>query len=435
MATQYDRWQLKTTPIQMPEFKVSGFTPQNADTGLLQQGAQIAENRREKFSENKAGLEDAFTKMQATLHHDADTDKWMQKKKDEIYATIKSYSDAGDYGGGLRKARELASSLLSDADYQSRVRDNAEYQKSKNIVESLLNNGVIDADQAEVWNLRIKYTHTEYKDENGRVIGSKEWTPSYMPAKKQDTLQLFRGILSVLNPNAEGESKSTERQNGSNKISGTNLSNYGFGKDENAIGGSDAILNNSTRTSRSHQESNQMEELTGTRITQMINMVLKTNPEAARYYYESYDNAKYLIDHYNEEYNAMVASGNKRGAEEAKEKIARYKAQIYNEEGKPYANVQDYILHDIAEKAGMLMQYYKHTNAVSDSTSVINNTDLSPYGRSKGVSKGGRGNNTDNDEVPTNGNGGIGWHRGPNGEIRPSNEARRDKTNVVRTTN
>lgn len=433
MATQYDRWQLKTTPIQMPEFKVSGFTPQSADTGLLQQGAQIAENRREKFSENKAGLEDAFTKMQATLHHDADTDKWMQKKKDEIYATIKSYSDVGDYGGGLRKARELASSLLSDADYQSRVRDNAEYQEHKKTVEALLNNGAIDSDQAEVWNLRNKYTHTEYKDENGRVIGSKEWTPSYMPAKKQDTLQLFRGILSVLNPNAEGTSKSTENQNGNNEISGTNLSNYGFGKDENAIGGSDAIMNKSTRTSRSHQESNQMEELTGTRITQMINMVLKTNPEAARYYYESYDNAKYLIDHYNEEYNAMVASGNKRGAEEAKEKIARYKAQIYNEKGKPYANVQDYILHDIAEKGGMLMEYYKHTNAVSDSTSVINNTDLSPYGRSKGVSGGGRGNNTDNDEVPTNGNGGIGWHRGPNGEIRPSNEARRDATEVSTT--
>lgn len=397
MATQYDRWQLKTTPIQIPEFKVSGFTPQNADTGLLQQAAQLSENRREKFSENKAGLEDAFTKMQATLHHDADTDKWMQKKKDEIYATIKSYSDVGDYGGGLRKARELASSLLSDADYQSRVRDNAEYQENKKTVESLLNNGVIDSDQAEVWNLRNKYTHTEYKDENGRVIGSKEWTPSYMPAKKQDTLQLFSGVLRVLNPNSENTSKSTEKQNGSNKISGTKLSKLGFGKDDNAIEGNDAIMNKSTRTSRSHQESNQMEELTGKRITQMIDMILKTNPEAARYYYESYDNAKYLIDHYNEEYNAMVASGNKRGAEEAKEKIARYKAQIYDETGKPYPNVQDYILHDIAEKGGILMEYYKHTNAVSDSNSVVYDTNVAPHSRPKnyGNSGGNTGDNTD----------------------------------------
>lgn len=420
MTTQYDRWQLKTTPVQTPEFKIANFTPQIADTSLLQQAAQISENRRDKFSENKADLDKAFSEMQNLLHHDADTDKWMQKKKDQVYATIKSYTNVGDYGGALRKAKELASSITSDADYQSRIKDNAEYQKSKNTVESLLNNGAIDTDQYEAWILKNKYTHTEYRDENGRVYGSEMWTPSYMPAKKQDSRQLWAGVLSLLNPNSDGTSKTVEKQNGNNELSGTKLSKLGFGKDDNAIDGNDAILNISTKTSRSHQKVTQREKLTKDRIIKMINLVIKTNPEAARYYYESYDNAKYLIDHYNEEYDAMVASGNKRGAEEAKEKVARYKAQIYNEKGKPYANVQDYIFHTICNDAGILMEYYKYNNSISNSTVDIKNTDISPHSRPKNY-----GNVGGNTEGNTKGNDGsssggkkVTFRKGTTGTIK-----------------
>lgn len=178
--------------------KFDSYKPTPVDYKPMGEAMQIAENRRYKAADTAAAIDNAFAAIAPQLHQDAETASWFEGFKDKYKAQVDMLMRAGDYGNAIYYGKQLASQALKDPELVSRLKTNKQYEAKKATVDDMLAKGQINQSIADQWNEENDYKYNPMFDNNGNVIGAKDYNSSWMPVKQADLTDFYKELQQVV---------------------------------------------------------------------------------------------------------------------------------------------------------------------------------------------------------------------------------------------
>lgn len=372
----YDRWELKTAPqLNLGEIKYGNINqPQDQAPSLAKQSVQENQERNRTYSEQRSAINNAFEEMSKTLHHDEETDNWLAHKKQEVENILQGYTAAGDYEGALNKARELASSLKSDAEYQGRVKDNAEYTTARN---AIMQRTDLDEEQKEYWDDMNKFeTHYNYSSDGKSVTGTKGWKANWTPSKKISVTSFVGGILGSLRANSVANTRESETSNQWQK--GSLVPNYNIDKQDwgGTKGRGAGKITTSGSSTRASSRSSSLSEVTAKRLKQAIELEFATNPDALKYFEDQYNMANHFYDKYTQLAADARRSGNEDLANQYETKAKDYRDRLTDSNGCRIHDARAFVLYSIVDKAPGIYKYRNYSLTTSNKISTGSGYDV-----------------------------------------------------------
>ena len=94
--------------------------------------------------------------------------------------------------------------IVPNPELRAREKANIEYQNYKNNVDNLVANGKLPERIAQQWMEENPYKFEPLKDKNGKVIGGKEWRPSWTPIAPVDMTEVYDQVRKLVAEEAGG---------------------------------------------------------------------------------------------------------------------------------------------------------------------------------------------------------------------------------------
>lgn len=200
VATMSDAPTLIYNPTQLtfgsPNFSVYNGKPRNYNA--LTQGTYKNEDRRYKTADTIAAIDLTFSTIGQQLHQDAETASWFEGFQDKYKNQVDILMRAGDYGNANFYGKMAAAAAMKDPEFIARAKTNKQYEAAKADADKKLNEGKINQDIYNQWMEENDYKFNPIVDNNGNVIGGKDYTPSWMPVKQADLTDFYKELQQVV---------------------------------------------------------------------------------------------------------------------------------------------------------------------------------------------------------------------------------------------
>lgn len=192
-----------TVPYQGMVFSPLAFKPIEENVNLLQNSLKQIEERSEKAATHRAALKKALGEARLKVNQDEESLKFFDQLADNIEAPIRSASERGDLAGAIEATQDAAGELTSNPAYLGLIQNTARYQDAVKSQKDRLNRGDITNEAFERWNDENVFNANFVEDDNGKIIGSKEWNQSYSPVSQGDLYGVFKKIADGLSVRKE----------------------------------------------------------------------------------------------------------------------------------------------------------------------------------------------------------------------------------------
>lgn len=170
-------------------FQGEEWSPTPFDYSVMERSLARQEERKEKATQQQTLVKQALGKAREQLHEDPETMAWFDEKANQIEQNIQDYANVGDFAGALNIAMEEAGNLANDAELAGRIKTNQQYKKTVEEVKSRIGKG-ISQETFDWWLSKNPYSHENILNNEGKVIGSKEWQPDELPVDDFDFVNI-----------------------------------------------------------------------------------------------------------------------------------------------------------------------------------------------------------------------------------------------------
>lgn len=167
------------------------------DYDLLSRTVEAREARIDKANERKNAIDEALGKLEAQLHNDEETRTWFQNYKNSIQQDIANEINAGNYRSAIRLATDKASEMILNPEVQGRIKTNQQYQQIREEQRKLAGN---NQELFEYWLDNNPYEHKNIKDETGKVISHKDYTPNFTLLGEANLTGLASAAFKIITP-------------------------------------------------------------------------------------------------------------------------------------------------------------------------------------------------------------------------------------------
>ncbi len=153
-------------------FQGTTITPKLGDVNLLAQSIKDREQRQNQAAEQNAAINVALGEARMSLH--ADDRNWFDKRAEELTANAKDALNRGDFGEAARLYKQAGGELANDKGFLYRAENNKKYTEW---LDNLNNNKTIGENTKKMFREKVKYNYEDIHNENGNVIGYREFNP------------------------------------------------------------------------------------------------------------------------------------------------------------------------------------------------------------------------------------------------------------------
>lgn len=153
-------------------FEGTTIAPKLGDVNLLAQSIRDREQRQNQAAEQNAAMNVALGEARMSLH--ADDRNWFDKRAEELTANAKDALNRGDFGEAARLYKQAGGELANDKGFLYRAENNKKYTEW---LDNLNNNKTIGEDTKKMFREKVKYNYEDIHNENGDVIGYREFNP------------------------------------------------------------------------------------------------------------------------------------------------------------------------------------------------------------------------------------------------------------------
>lgn len=167
------------------------------DYDLLSRTVEAREARIDKANERKNAIDEALGKLEAQLHNDEETRTWFQNYKNNIQQEIADEINAGNYRSAIRLATDKASEMILNPEVQGRIKTNQQYQQIREEQRKLAGN---NQKLFEYWIDSNPYKHENVKDDTGKVISYKDYTPNFTLLGEPNLTGLASAAFKIITP-------------------------------------------------------------------------------------------------------------------------------------------------------------------------------------------------------------------------------------------
>ena len=167
------------------------------DYDLLSRTVEAREARIDKANERKNAIDEALGKLEAQLHNDEETRTWFQNYKNNIQQEIADEINAGNYRSAIRLATDKASEMILNPEVQGRIKTNQQYQQIREEQRKLAGN---NQELFNYWLANNPYEHKNIKDETGKVISHKDYTPNFTLLGEPNLTGLASAAFKIITP-------------------------------------------------------------------------------------------------------------------------------------------------------------------------------------------------------------------------------------------
>lgn len=167
------------------------------DYDLLSRTIEAREARIDKANERKNAIDEALGKLEAQLHNDEETRTWFQNYKNDIQQEIADEINAGNYRSAIRLATDKASEMILNPEVQGRIKTNQQYQQIREEQRKLAGN---NQKLFEYWIDSNPYKHENVKDDTGKVISYKDYTPNFTLLGEPNLTGLASAAFKIITP-------------------------------------------------------------------------------------------------------------------------------------------------------------------------------------------------------------------------------------------
>ena len=167
------------------------------DYDLLSRTVEAREARIDKANERKNAIDEALGKLEAQLHNDKETRTWFQNYKNNIQQEIADEINAGNYRSAIRLATDKASEMILNPEVQGRIKTNQQYQQIREEQRKLAGN---NQKLFEYWIDSNPYKHENVKDDTGKVISYKDYTPNFTLLGEPNLTGLASAAFKIITP-------------------------------------------------------------------------------------------------------------------------------------------------------------------------------------------------------------------------------------------
>ena len=153
-------------------FEGTTIAPKLGDVNLLAQSIKDREQRQNQAAEQNAAINVALGEARMSLH--ADDRNWFDKRAEELTANAKDALNRGDFGEAARLYKQAGGELANDKGFLYRAENNKKYTEW---LDNLNNNKTIGENTKKMFREKVKYNYEDIHNENGDVIGYREFNP------------------------------------------------------------------------------------------------------------------------------------------------------------------------------------------------------------------------------------------------------------------
>lgn len=334
-------------PVFTPaDIKFAEYTPQQEDMSLLANSLARMEERKRTANEKISAMDVAFGKMKSELHQDEETLKWFDNYAKNYKNQVNAFAQLGDYGNAINSAVRLAGEAASSGELAARIKTNQQYEQKVKEIQALADNGTITQTTRDRWIAQNQYSFTPITNEQGEVIGGKDWTAKNSTPVKHYAVSDIQKIAFSMTPEELGVTERRSHGSVLGTLDGTTVKN---------ISDAEVVLGQ-TESSSYNQYNRKLEaNLKGT-----LEELMKNHPEFRESIKQDYDDSVWLYE------EALRKSKDISLSEEERAKAAKdaeiYKAPISDANGN-IIDSDDYELQTVYP----MMKHMSYNNIVSKS--------------------------------------------------------------------
>lgn len=204
------------------------YNPKPYDYKHMGDAALLAERRQANATEAYAALDNAFGTYATNLNQDPETLSWFENLKNGYKERLNALMNAGDYSRVTNEAVKMAGEAANNPELIARLKTSKQYEAHKKAVNDAFAKGDFDQTTRDRWLEQNQYSFKPIVDDNGKVIGGGDYTPSWMPVKQQDLSIAYSKLMSLVGTDKATGSKSVFLDKNGNPTTDPSKNYYGL---------------------------------------------------------------------------------------------------------------------------------------------------------------------------------------------------------------